>query len=80
MGERLSRVKPLLLIKALSKIGINVERQKGSHAQLCGFYKGEMRFTTIPIHAEEGLPKGIVLAVLKDCGISKKEFVGLLEK
>lgn len=79
MGERLPRIKPLPLIKALSKIGIKVERQKGSHAQLCGFYKGQMRFTTIPIHGRE-LPGGILLAVMKDLGITRKELIGLLEK
>ncbi len=80
MGERLPRVKPLQLVKALSKIGISVGRQKGSHAQLSGFYKGELKFTTIPIHSGEELPIGIVLAVLKDCGITKKEFAELLKK
>lgn len=78
MGERLPRVKPLPLVKALSRIGIIVERQKGSHAQLRGFYKGEIRVTTIPIHLGDELPNGIVLAVLKDCGISKKELAKLL--
>jgi len=57
-----------------------VERQKGSHAQLCGFYKGEMKFTTIPIHAGKELPDGIVLATLRDCGLTKKELMQLLEK
>ena len=80
MGERLPRVKPLALVKALSRIGIRVERQKGSHAQLRGFYKGEERFTTIPIHMGEELPNGIVLAVLRDCRITRKELVKLLEK
>ena len=80
MGERLPRVKPPQLIRALSKIGICIARQKGSHAQLSGFYKGETRFTTIPIHLGEDLPKGILLAVLRDCGITRKEFVKLLEK
>lgn len=59
---------------------MRVERQKGSHAQLRGFFKGESRFTTIPIHMGEELPNGIVLAVLRDCGITKKEFVELLKK
>ena len=80
MGERLQRVKPLQLVKALSKIGMRIERQKGSHAQLRGFFKGEARFTTIPIHLGGELPNGIVLAVLRDCGITKKEFAALLEK
>ena len=80
MGERLPRVKPLQLVKLLAKIGINVERQRGSHAQLRGVYMGEMRFTTIPIHMGEELPNGIVLAVLKDCGLSKAEFRKLLRK
>ncbi len=79
MGERLPRIKPLPLIKALSKIGIRVGRQKGSHAQLCGIYKGQTRFTTIPIHGGE-LPHGVLLAVLKDCGISRKELIELLQE
>ena len=80
MGGHLPRVKPLQLVKALSKIGIRVERQKGSHAQLRGFYKGQERYTTIPIHFGEELPNGIVLAVLKDCGISREDFTRVLEK
>lgn len=79
MGGRLPRVKPQELIKALSKAGIKVERQRGSHAQLRGFCNGEERFTTIPIHGRE-LPDGIVLAVLKDCGIARKGLMGLLGK
>ena len=74
----LPRVKPLELVKLLSKLGINIERQRGSHAQLRGIYKGEMRFTTIPIHMGEELPNGILLAVLKDCGIKRDEFEKML--
>jgi len=80
MGEKLARLKPLQLIKALSKIGIRVERQKGSHAQLRGFYNGDERYTTIPIHMGGELPNGIVLAVLKDCSLSRKELAELLKK
>jgi len=80
MGERLPRTKPLHLIKALSRIGITVERQKGSHAQLRGFYNGELRFTTVPIHLGGELPQGVLLAVMKDCGIPRKEFIELLKK
>ena len=80
MGERLPKVKPLELVKLLSKLRINAERQRGSHAQLCGIYKGKMRFTTIPIHLGEELPNGIVLAVLRDCGISREEFLRLCGK
>jgi predicted RNA binding protein YcfA (HicA-like mRNA interferase family) len=70
----------LQLVKALLKIGIKIDRQKGSHAQLRGVHGGISRFTTIPIHMGEELPNGIVLAVLRDCGITKKELVELLEK
>jgi len=80
MGARIPRLKPLQLVKALSRIGITVQRQKGSHAQLSGFYKGQFRFTTIPIHLGGELPNGIVLAVLKDCGISREEFLRILHE
>ena len=56
-----------------------MERQRGSHAQLRGFYNGEERFTTIPIHGGE-LPQGILLAVMKDLGITRKELIELLGK
>jgi len=80
MGARFPRLKPLELVKLLSKLGITVQRQKGSHAQLAGTYKGQLRFTTIPIHAGEELPQRILLAALKDCGISKEELLRLLKK
>ncbi|MFA6214161.1 MAG: type II toxin-antitoxin system HicA family toxin [Candidatus Micrarchaeia archaeon] len=76
----LARVKPLELVKLLSRLGINVERQRGSHAQLRGVYRGEMRFTTIPIHMGGELPNGILLAVLRDCGITRKEFEKMLRE
>ena len=74
----LPRVQPLELVKLLAKLGITVERQRGSHAQLRGIYRGEMRFTTIPMHMGEELPNGILLAVLKDCGIKREEFEKML--
>ena len=80
MGARIPRLRPLELVKLLSKLGITVQRQKGSHAQLAGFYRGQVRFTTIPIHAGEELPQGIVLAAMKDCGISKEELLRLLKE
>ena len=80
MGARLPKITPLQLVKALAKAGITVQRQKGSHAQLSGFYKGEFRFTTIPIHFGEELPDGILLAVLRDCGMTREELVRLIGK
>jgi predicted RNA binding protein YcfA (HicA-like mRNA interferase family) len=55
------------LIKILQKAGFAVVRQKGSHVSLS---KGEYR-TVVPVHDE--LAKGTLLAILRQCGLTKDE-------
>jgi len=52
-------------------------RQSGSHVQMKGTYKGETRFTTVPVHGKE-VPKGLVLQILKDCGLTNEELLEML--
>jgi predicted RNA binding protein YcfA (HicA-like mRNA interferase family) len=60
------------LIKALKKAGFHVVRQKGSHVSL---ENGPNR-TVVPLHDE--LSRGTLLAILKQCGLSKDDFLSLL--
>jgi predicted RNA binding protein YcfA (HicA-like mRNA interferase family) len=55
------------LIKALKKAGFHFVRQRGSHISL---QKGKYK-TVVPLHDE--LATGTLLAILKQCGLSKEE-------
>ncbi|MGB8990527.1 MAG: type II toxin-antitoxin system HicA family toxin [Desulfobaccales bacterium] len=60
------------LVKALKKAGFRFVRQKGSHISL---EKGKFK-TVVPLHDE--LSRGTLLAILKQCGLSKEELLNLL--
>jgi len=61
------------LVRALTKAGFVVVRQKGSHVSL---RKGNFK-TVIPLHDE--LAKGTLLGILKQCGMSKEDLKILLK-
>jgi len=65
------------VIKALSKIGFQPVRQKGGHLFM---RHPDGRSTIIPIHPGEELGRGILKEILSDVGISKEEFLGLLDR
>ena len=60
------------LIKALKKAGFRFVRQRGSHISL---ENGPYR-TVVPLHDE--LSRGTLLAILKQCGLSKEDLLKLL--
>jgi len=62
------------LTKLLFKAGFYKIRQKGSHVSL---KKGEFK-TVVPLHNE--LARGTLLGILKQCGLSRKDFIELLRK
>jgi len=65
-----------MVIKALSRIGFQTVRQRGSHL----FMKHpDGRSTVIPVHPGEELGRGILMEIMSDVGLSKKEFLELLE-
>lgn len=61
------------VVKALSRIGFYVVRQRGSHIRL---YHHDREGVTVPNHKE--LDKGTLNGILADAGISAEEFIGLL--
>jgi predicted RNA binding protein YcfA (HicA-like mRNA interferase family) len=63
------------LVKALEKMGYEVDRQKGSHIVL-RHREPPHRRLTVPDHKE--LRKGTLRAILRHSGISVDELVDLL--
>jgi predicted RNA binding protein YcfA (HicA-like mRNA interferase family) len=64
------------VIKALAKIGFQSVRQKGSHLIM---KHPDGRSTVVPVHPGEELGRGILMEIMNDVGICKKEFLELLE-
>ena len=44
------------LVSFLESLGFSVIRQKGSHVRM---KSGDGRYTTVPVHSGEDLPKGL---------------------
>lgn len=63
-------VTPDDLIRILRKHGFEFVRSKGSHQILKNRVTGKM--TIVPMHKRD-LPKGTLLAILKQAGIDKDE-------
>ena len=62
------------LVKALTKAGFQVVRQKGSHVSM---KRGKSR-TVIPLHKE--LAKGTLFGIMKQCGLTKEDLISIIEK
>lgn len=73
---KLRPVEPEVVIKALSGIGFQPVRQKGSHLIM---KHPDGRSTVIPVHSGEELGRGILMEIMNDVRMSKKEFLELLE-
>jgi len=61
------------VLKALKKKGFYPTRQTGSHIIIDN---GKGVWTTVPRKKELG--KGLLLQIISDCGLTKKEFLELL--
>lgn len=66
--------KPRELIKKFGKAGYIIDRQKGSHVIL--YHPDKGRRLTIPMHVRE-MPKGTLLSIIKQAGLTRKEFLKL---
>jgi predicted RNA binding protein YcfA (HicA-like mRNA interferase family) len=61
------------VVKALTKDGFQVVRQKGSHLILV---KNEC---IVPVPKHEQIKKGLLMAIIEEAGLTKEEFLKLLE-
>jgi len=63
------------LVSFLEKIGFNIIRTKGSHVRL---KSEEGKYTTVPIHSNKELPKGLLRKIIReDLEIELEEFIEL---
>ncbi len=64
------------IIKALSKLGFKIVRKRGSHVVM---KHADGRLTVVPVHAGEELGTGLLNKIIKDTGLTKEEFVKILD-
>ena len=64
------------VIKALSKIGFNPARQKGSHVILVKSSPEGDKGLVVPLHKE--IDVGTLLEIIRQAGLKRDEFLALL--
>ena len=74
---RLPRLTGQEVVRALSRAGFEVLRQRGSHLFL---KHADGRATVVPTHSGEVLGSGIMSKILRDTKLSREEFSKLLAK
>ncbi len=72
---KLPIVSGIKAVKALSKLGFEVDHQTGSHI-IMRHKREPHRRLTVPNHRE--LAKGTLRAIIRDAGITVEEFIDLL--
>jgi predicted RNA binding protein YcfA (HicA-like mRNA interferase family) len=72
---KLPSLTPEKIIKVLERKGFVLDRVKGSHHIY--YHLGTKRRVVVPFHKRD-LPKGTLLEILKQAGISKEELKELL--
>ncbi len=77
MSPKISTLKPKAVLKALLRADFYVHHQTGSHAQLRHKTKQSMR-VTIPQHSGFDLPAYVVQNIIKQCEMTKEEFLKLI--
>ena len=72
MGNKQIVISGKELVKLLERLGFVVLRIKGSHYRL---KHSDRRVTTVPVHKNEDLPKGLLQKIIKeDLEITFEEF------
>ena len=64
------------IIKALSKTGFQVTRQKGSHVILVKLTTGGKVAVVVPYHKEVDI--GTLIEIIREAGLKREEFLSLL--
>ncbi len=75
-ASKLPAVRPKDVVRALERLGFESWRQKGSH--LTPYRAMDRRALTIPMHFAKDIPKGTLRTIIREAGLSVKEFVKLL--
>jgi predicted RNA binding protein YcfA (HicA-like mRNA interferase family) len=72
---RLPRLTGAQLIKLLESAGFNDTRVRGSHHFL---RHSDGRVTVVPVHSNEIIGPGLLSKILRDCELTRDEFLLLL--
>lgn len=75
----MTRLRPLpsrKVVMILEKLGFQRIRQKGSHLFL---RHPDGRTTLVPIHKKDELGPGLLKEIIKDCKLTREEFLSLLD-
>jgi predicted RNA binding protein YcfA (HicA-like mRNA interferase family) len=73
--QKLPRLSGKEIIKALSKVGFSVARQKGSHVIMIKQTEVGKKAVVVPNHKE--VDKGTLLEIIRQAGLTKEEFIKL---
>lgn len=75
--QKLPRLSGKEVIKALSKAGFSIARQKGSYIILTKQTESGKKAVVVPNHKE--VDKGTLLEIIRQAGLTKEEFLGLCQ-
>ncbi len=74
---KLPILKPREVLRVLIRAGFYVHHQTGSHARL--FHSARADRVTVPIHPGD-LPSSVLMSIIRQSGMTKEEFLTLLEE
>ena len=78
MPAKFANLKPRVVIRALQKGGFFIHETTGSHVHLK--HPSRPGRITVPYHERFDLPKHIVKSILRQAGLSNREFFDLLQE
>lgn len=78
MPRKLAGLKPREILRVLQKAGFCIHETTGSHVQLK--HPDKPGRVTVPHHARFDLPAPIVKSIIRQAGLSNREFFRLMEK
>jgi len=73
---RLPTVKPRQVVRALERVGFEIDHQTGSHVIL--WRASDNRRVVVPWHNRD-LGRGLTLRIIKSAGLTRDEFIELLK-
>ena len=77
MSKKIPALKPKTVLNILLRIDFYIHHQRGSHIQLHHRTKTNLR-VTIPLHTNFDLPAQLILSILRQADLTRKEFLNLL--
>ena len=78
MPRKFANLKPKEVIRALERAGFYVHQVTGSHVQMKHAEKPGR--VTVPSHERFELPKHIVKSIIRQAGLTNKEFFDLFDQ